>query len=101
MSNEKEGLGASFAHPTFNLRPPLVKSTAIKITERNGDAEKVLEFATADDYAAYKQIEAEAVMTDKQKYDAAVKKTCEAVQSAIDEISKHTYLHAMCMRIKI
>lgn len=101
MSNKKECLDASFAHPTFNLRPPLVKSTAITITERNGDIEKVLEFATADDYAAYKRIEAEAMMTDKQENDAAVKKTCEAVQSAIDEISKHTYWHAMCKRIKI
>lgn len=83
MSNEKEGLDASFAYPTFNLRPPLVKSTAIKVTERNGDAEKVLEFATADDYAAYKRIEAEAVMTDKQKHDAAVKISCEQLQRAI------------------
>ena len=56
MTNKTECLDASFAHPTFNLRPPLVKSAAIKITERNGDIENVLEFATADDYAAYKRI---------------------------------------------
>lgn len=41
------------------------------------------------------------MMTDKQKHDAAVRKTCEAVQSAIDEISKHAYWHAMCKQIKI
>jgi hypothetical protein len=90
MGNEKEG------STVFSYKAP-----AIIITERNGDVEKVLEFATADDYAAYKQIEAEAWMADKQKYDAAVKKACEAARSAIDEISKRTYWHAMCKHIKI
>ena len=90
MGNEKEG------QTVFSYKAP-----AIMITERNGDIEKVLEFATAEDYAAYKRIEAEAVMTDKQKYDTAVNKACEAAQSAIDEISKHTYWHAMCKQIKI
>lgn len=90
MGNEKEG------QTVFSYKAP-----AIMITERNGDTEKVLEFATADDYAAYKRIEAEAVMTDKHKRDEAVKKTCEAAKSAIDEISKHTYWHAMCKQIKI
>ena len=59
------------------------KAPAIMITERNGDIEKVLEFATAEDYAAYKRIETEPLITDKQKYDAAVKKSCEQVQKAI------------------
>lgn len=90
MSNEKEG------QTVFSYKAP-----AIMITERNGDVEKVLEFATADDYAAYKRIEAEALMTDQQRRDEAVKKTCEAAKSAIDEISKHTYWHAMCKQIKI
>lgn len=73
MSNKKECLDASFAHPTFNLRHPLVKSIAIKITERDGDIEKVLEFATTEDCAAYKRIEAEPLITDKQKYDAVLR----------------------------
>ena len=90
MGNEKEG------QTVFSYKAP-----AIMITERNGDIEKVLEFATAEDYAAYKRIEAEALMTDKQRRDEAVKKTCEAAKSAIDEISKHTYWHAMCKQIKI
>lgn len=90
MNNEKEG------STVFSYKAP-----AIMITERNGDIEKVLEFATAEDYAAYKRIEAEALMTDKQRRDEAVKKTCEAAKSAIDEISKHTYWHAMCKQIKI
>lgn len=62
MSNEKEG-STVFSY----------KSPAIMITERNGDIEKVLEFATAEDYAAYKRIETEALMTDKQKYDAVLR----------------------------
>lgn len=90
MSNEKE-CSTVFSH----------KAPAIMITECNGDTEKVLEFATADDYAAYKRIDAEALMTDKQKRDEAVKKACEAAKSAIDEIAKHTYWHAMCKQIKI
>ena len=99
MSNEKEGLAVnsiSSSIGNFSYKAP-----AIIITERNGDTEKVLEFATAEDYAAYKRIETEALMTDKQKRDEAVKKTCEAAKSAIDEISKHTYWHAMCKQIKI
>lgn len=47
MGNEKEG------STVFSYKAP-----AIMITERNGDIEKVLEFATAEDYAAYKRIEA-------------------------------------------
>lgn len=90
MGNEKEG------QTVFSYKAP-----AIMITERNGDIEKVLEFATADDYAAYKRIEAAALMADKQRRDEAVKKTCEAAKYAIDEISKHAYWHAMCKQIKI
>lgn len=81
MSNEKEGLAANSISPSLGSFS--YKSPAIMITERNGDIEKVLEFATADDYAAYKRIEAEAVMTDKQRHDAAVNKSCEQVQKAI------------------
>lgn len=71
MSNEKEGLGTEFAPQSvegFNYKLP-----AIRIVERYGRKEIELEFATADDYAAYKRIEAEAVMTDKQKYDAVLR----------------------------
>ena len=99
MSNEEEGLDTEFTPQSvegFNYRLP-----AIRIIERYGRREIELEFATAEDYAAYKRIEAEAVMTDKQKYDTAVNKACEAAQSAIDEISKQTYWHAMCKQIKI
>lgn len=81
MSNEKEGLDAEFASQSvesFNYKLP-----AIRIIERYGRKEIELEFATAEDYAAYKRIEDGAVMTDMQKYDAAVKKSCEQVQKAI------------------
>lgn len=81
VNNEKEGLDADFASQSvegFNYKLP-----AIRITERYGRKEIELEFATAEDYAAYKRIEAEAAMTDKQKYDAAVNKSCEQVQKAI------------------
>ena len=99
MSNEKESLDTEFASQSVDGIS--YKLPAIRIIERYGRKEIELEFATADDYAAYKRIEAEAVMNDKQKYDAAVKKACEAAKSAIDEISKHTYWHAMCKQIKI
>lgn len=90
MSNEKEG------STVFSYKAP-----AIMITERNGDIEKVLEFATAEDYAAYKRIEAEPLITDNQKYDAAVKKACEAARSAIDESVKHHYWAVMLSKGKI
>lgn len=61
MGNEKEGSAV------VNYKAP-----AIMITERNGDTEKVLEFATADDYAAYKRIEDWSLMTDKQKDRAEI-----------------------------
>lgn len=70
MSNEKGGLAANSISPSLGSFS--YKSPAIMITERNGDIEKVLEFATADDYAAYKRIESEAVMTDKQKDRAEI-----------------------------
>lgn len=54
MSNEKEG------STVFGYKAP-----AIMITERNSDIEKVLEFATADDYAAYKRIEADGLIAAK------------------------------------
>ncbi len=82
MSNEKEG------STVFSYKAP-----AIMITERNGDNEKVLEFATADDYAAYKRIEMDMVFSveqdsgnvsieniGKEKDKAIVK----IIQSAID-----------------
>lgn len=62
MGNEKEG------QTVFSYKAP-----AIMITERNGNIETVLEFATADDYAAYKRIESESLMADKQKYDAVLR----------------------------
>lgn len=99
MSNEKEGLGAEFA--SQSVEGISYKLPAIRIIERYGRKEIELEFATADDYAAYKRIEAAALMADKQRRDEAVKKTCEAAKSAIDEISKHAYWHAMCKQIKI
>lgn len=82
MSNEKEG------STVFSYKAP-----AIMITERNGDNENVLEFATAEDYAAYKRIEAEAMMNDKHKSvnvninsmdKEKVKEIVKIVQSAID-----------------
>lgn len=65
MSNEKEGLAVnSISSSIGNF---CYKAPAIMIAERNGDNEKVLEFATAEDYAAYKRIESEVVVTDKHK----------------------------------
>lgn len=93
MSNEKEDLAVnSISSSIGNF---CHKAPAIMITERNGDDEKVLEFATAEDYAAYKRIEAEPLITDKQKYDAAVKRSCEAVRKAVDDLSSHGYLGAI------
>lgn len=69
MSNEKEDLDTEFAPQSverFNYKLP-----AIRIIEKYGRREVELEFATAEDYAAYKRIEAEAVMADKQNDDAA------------------------------
>lgn len=71
MSNEKEGLGAEFA--SQSVEGISYKLPAIRIIERYGRKEIELEFATADDYAAYKRIESESLMADKQKYDAAVR----------------------------
>lgn len=82
MSNEKEG------STVFSYKAP-----AIMITERNGDIEKVLEFATVDDYDAYKRIEDEALITDKHKRvnvninnmdKEKVKEIVKIVQNAID-----------------
>lgn len=82
MSNEKEG------STVFSYKAP-----AIMITERNEDNEKVLEFATAEDYAAYKRIEAESMMSDNHKSvnvninsmdKEKAKEIAMIVQSAID-----------------
>jgi len=99
MSNEKEGLGAEFA--SQSVEGISYKLPAIRIIERYGRKEIELEFATADDYAAYKRIEADAVMTDKQKYDAAVRSACEVARSAIDESVKHHYWAGMLSKGKI
>lgn len=91
MSNEKEDLDTEFAPQSsegFNYKIP-----AIRIIERHGRREIELEFATAEDYAAYKRIEAEAVVVDKQKIVSVnnnnadkekAKEIVKIIQNAID-----------------
>lgn len=104
MSNEKEGLAVNSI--SSSLGSFSCKTPAIMITERSGAIEKVIEFATAEDYAAYKRIEAEALMTDKYKSvnvnidnmgKEKAKEIVKIVQSAVDSaelrIKRCDYAH--------
>lgn len=86
MSNEKEGLDTEFAPQSsegFNYKIP-----AIRIIEMHGRREIELEFATTEDYAAYKRIETDGLVSvdinnaDKEKAKEIVKIVQRAIDSA-------------------
>lgn len=79
MSNEKE------VSTVFSYKTP-----AIMITERYGDTEKVFEFTTADDYAAYKRIERDWLTSaDKDGVNVSIEKTGEEKTEALVKIVKN------------